>query len=46
MEGLANFVYHPKKRFAIIEDTGELITEVELRLRAREELDMVEPLIL
>ena len=46
MEGLANFVYHPKKRCIIDEDTGELIPEVELRRRAREELAMVEPLII
>jgi hypothetical protein len=38
MECLANFVYHPKKRCVIDEDTGKLITEVELRRRAREEL--------
>ena len=41
MEGLANFLYHPKKRCVIIEDTGEL---VELRRHAREELAMVESL--
>ncbi|PKY57788.1 hypothetical protein RhiirA4_510941 [Rhizophagus irregularis] len=41
MESLANFVYHPKKRCVIDEDTGKLITEVELRRRAREELEMI-----
>jgi hypothetical protein len=46
MEGLANFVYHPNKKCAIIEDTGELIPEVELSCRAREELEMVETLII
>src|SRR5581483_2746245 len=49
MEGLANFVYHPKKRCLIDEDTGKLITEVELselRRRVREELKMDKPLII
>ncbi|CAI2195240.1 6359_t:CDS:2, partial [Funneliformis geosporum] len=30
LESLANFLYYPKKRLIIIEDTGELITEEEL----------------
>lgn len=30
MEGLANFVYHLKKRFVIDEDTGKLITKENL----------------
>jgi hypothetical protein len=46
MEGLANFVYHPKKRCVIDEDTGKLITEEELRRCAMEELAMVKPLII
>ncbi|RGB36488.1 hypothetical protein C1646_741713 [Rhizophagus diaphanus] len=49
MEGLANFVYHPKKRCLIDEDTGKLITEVELselRRRVREELEMDKPIII
>ncbi|GBB86190.1 hypothetical protein RclHR1_12630008 [Rhizophagus clarus] len=49
MEGLANFVYHPKKRCLIDEDTGKLITEVELselRRRVREELKMDKPIII
>jgi len=46
MEGLANFLYHPKKRCVIIEDTGELIPEVELLRLAKEEVKMIKPLIL
>jgi len=46
MEGLANFVYHPEKKFAIIEDTGELITEVELGRRVMKELEATEPLVI
>ena len=30
LEGLANYLYHPDKLCAIVEDTGELIPEVEL----------------
>ncbi|RGB30287.1 hypothetical protein C1646_765514 [Rhizophagus diaphanus] len=46
MEGLANFVYYPKKRCVIDEDTGKLITEEELRRHIMEELVMVKPLII
>ena len=46
MEGLANFVYNPEKRCVIDEDTGELITEVELESRAMKELEMVKPQII
>ncbi len=38
MEGLANYLYHPEKICAIMEDTGELVPEVELTRRVIEEL--------
>ncbi|CAI2187142.1 3820_t:CDS:2, partial [Funneliformis geosporum] len=44
MEGLANFLYHPQKRCLIVEDTGELISDVELRRIAKEELEIAKQL--
>jgi hypothetical protein len=38
MEGLANYLYHPEKICAIMEDTGELVPEVELERHVRERL--------
>ncbi|PKC15802.1 hypothetical protein RhiirA5_407796 [Rhizophagus irregularis] len=36
MEGLANYLYHPEKVCAIMEDTGELVPRVELKRRVKE----------
>ncbi|RIA82494.1 hypothetical protein C1645_862497 [Glomus cerebriforme] len=36
MEGLANLLYHPEKRLKIMEDTGEMIPDVELKQQAKE----------
>jgi len=36
MEGLANLLYHPEKRLKIMEDTGEMIPDVELKRQAKE----------
>jgi hypothetical protein len=36
MEGLANFLYHPKKKLKIVEDTGEMIPVVKLKRQAKE----------
>jgi hypothetical protein len=38
MEGIANYLYHPEKICVIMEDTGELVLEVELKRCVREEL--------
>jgi len=38
MEGLANYLYHPEKVCAIMEDTGELVPRVELKRRVKEEM--------
>ncbi|RIA92387.1 hypothetical protein C1645_736416 [Glomus cerebriforme] len=42
MEGLANYLYHPDKVCAIMEDTGELVPIVELNRRVKEELEKEE----
>ena len=39
MEGLANILYHPEKKLKIIEDTGEMIPDVELKRQAKEWAD-------
>jgi hypothetical protein len=36
MEGLANFLYHPEKKLKIMEETGEMIPDVELKRQAKE----------
>ncbi|PKY37572.1 hypothetical protein RhiirA4_450439 [Rhizophagus irregularis] len=36
MEGLANYLYHPEKVCAIMEDTGELVPRLELKRRVKE----------
>ena len=36
MEGLANFLYHPEKKLMIMEDTGEMIPDVELKRQVKE----------
>ncbi|GBC04230.1 hypothetical protein RclHR1_05580015 [Rhizophagus clarus] len=36
VEGLANYLYHPEKICVVMEDTGELIPEVELERRVEE----------
>ncbi|RIA85652.1 hypothetical protein C1645_741397 [Glomus cerebriforme] len=38
MEGLANYLYHPEKVCAIMEDTGELVPRVELTRRVTEKM--------
>jgi hypothetical protein len=39
LEGLANYLYHPYKICVVMEDTGELVPEVELTRRVMEELE-------
>jgi hypothetical protein len=36
MEGLANILYHPEKKLMIMEDTGEMIPDAELKSQAKE----------
>lgn len=36
MEGLANFLYYPEKKLIIMEETGEMIPNVELERQAKE----------
>ncbi|GBB92610.1 hypothetical protein RclHR1_20300003 [Rhizophagus clarus] len=36
MEGLANFLYYPEKKLTIMEDTGEMIPDMELVHQAKE----------
>ena len=38
VEGLANYLYHPKKVCAIMEETGEMVSEMELTRRVKEKL--------
>src|SRR5438034_889050 len=38
MEGLANYLYHPEKVCAIMEDTGELVLKEELKRRVKEKM--------
>ena len=39
MEGLANCLYHPEKKCVVMEDTGELVPEVELIRRVKEKME-------
>ncbi|RIA83418.1 hypothetical protein C1645_743067 [Glomus cerebriforme] len=36
MEGLVNILYHPEKKLKVVEDTGEMIPDVELERQAEE----------
>ena len=38
VEGLANYLYHPEKICVVMEDTGELVPEVELTRRVEEKM--------
>ena len=38
MKGLANYLYHLKKIYAIMEETDELVSRVELKRRVKEEM--------
>jgi hypothetical protein len=39
LEGLANYLYHPDKICAVMEDTGELVPAVELTRRVMEDFE-------
>ena len=39
VEGLANYLYHPEKKCVVMEDTGELVSEVELIRRVKEKME-------
>ena len=41
MEGLANFLYHPEKKLMIMEDTGEMIPDVELQRQVEESVEAI-----
>jgi hypothetical protein len=38
VEGLANYLYNPDKICAVMEDTGELVPEMELTRRVKEKM--------
>lgn len=38
MDSLANYLYHPDKMCAIMEDTGELVPKVELKCSVEEKI--------
>jgi hypothetical protein len=40
LEGLANYLYHPDKICVVMEDTGELVPEVELTRRVMEKMKL------
>jgi len=46
MEGLANYLYHPEKVCAIMEETGELVPEMELTRRVEEKLAKIKPIVI